>query len=328
MSRLSKPLLFSYNVIIMIKNELTNISGSPLRYPGGKGKISRFVGHVLEINDIDGTYVEPFAGGAGVAVNLLLHNKVNRIIINDLDEGVYEFWKLLVSDPNWLIKGINKVPFDYTDKAMRKTPEELISFWSAIHRRYKLNQYTDMRLKGFDFFMLNRMNVSGIIKGGPIGGHNQDGTYNISARFNKKRLKKRIRTLSEKSEQITVVRSEASFFLGRLSAGVYGDVGNCLVFVDPPYYVQGKNLYNSYATTRIHELIADKLLKSSNLKWLLTYDEAPQINQLYPSTQVNKYRYQITYSANKRGRFGEYMFAAPELRVESYDNVELRSVAS
>lgn len=315
-------------MIIMANNKLTNASGSPLRYPGGKGKISRFVGHVLEMNNIDGTYAEPFAGGAGVAVNLLLHDKVNRIIINDLDEGVYEFWKLLVSDPNWLIREIDKVPFDYTDKTLRKTPNELINFWSTIHRRYTLNRYSDMRLKGLDFFMLNRMNVSGIIKGGPIGGHDQNGIYNISSRFNKEMLKKRIRLLSEKSEQITVLRSEASFFLGRLSEGVYCDIDNCLVFVDPPYYVQGKNLYNSYATNRIHELVADKLLESTNLKWLLTYDEAPQINQLYPNTQVKKYRYQIAYSANKRGRFGEYMFVSPELRIESYDNVELKNVAS
>lgn len=312
----------------MGKRELTNASASPLRYPGGKGKISRFVGHVLEMNGINGTYVEPFAGGAGIAVNLLLHDKVDRIIINDLDEGVYEFWNVLLSDPEWLMREIDKVPFDYADKTMRATPEELITYWSTIHRRYKINHYTDMRLKGLDFFMLNRMNVSGIIKGGPIGGRGQGGTYNISARFNKTGLKKRIGLLSEKSDRITIIRSEASFFLGELADGVYGKPDNYMVFVDPPYYVQGKNLYNSYATNRIHELVADKLLENANLKWLLTYDEVPEINELYPSAEVNKYRYEIAYSANKRGRFGEYLFTSPQLHIESYDNVELENLVS
>ena len=57
---------------------------SPLRYPGGKNRLSNFIRlaiHNLNISDC--TYVEPFAGGSGVALSLLLDNTVNRIVIND-----------------------------------------------------------------------------------------------------------------------------------------------------------------------------------------------------------------------------------------------------
>ena len=41
---------------------------SPLRYPGGKGKLARFVADVIRMNGLqDGMYVEPYAGGAAVA---------------------------------------------------------------------------------------------------------------------------------------------------------------------------------------------------------------------------------------------------------------------
>jgi DNA adenine methylase len=88
--------------------QITNGAHSPLRYPGGKGKITQFVNNILEENGINGTYIEPLAGGAGVAINLLLAGKVDKIIINDLDNGVYAFWYTLVHSPKYLINHIKK----------------------------------------------------------------------------------------------------------------------------------------------------------------------------------------------------------------------------
>ena len=37
---------------------------SPLRYPGGKGKLSRYMAALVRANGLsDGTYIEPYAGG-------------------------------------------------------------------------------------------------------------------------------------------------------------------------------------------------------------------------------------------------------------------------
>lgn len=310
----------------MIANhKLTNGYSSPLRYPGGKGKISKFIGRTLEINGIDGTYIEPFAGGAGVAVNLLLSERVNRIVINDLDDGVYSFWQTVIEDPGYLLKRIREVPFDYNHRDALSS-KEYFSYWTRVKRRFDFDHYTDVRQKGFDFFMLNRMNVSGIIKGGPIGGRQQGRRYNISVRFNKNTLQQQIMAIAAMSDRVTVTNLEASHFCKLIADGRFGDPSNSLVFVDPPYYVQGRNLYNYYATDRIHALIAEQLLKANNYcewKWLLTYDEAKQIDQLYPDNDVNKYEYRISYSANKRGRFLEYMFTSQDLKVLSYSNVQL-----
>lgn len=297
-----------------------------MRYPGGKGKISLFVGNVLVDNEINGTYIEPFAGGAGVAINLLLANKIRNIVINDLDDGVYSFWKTVVADPEYLLRRIRKVPFDYIKDGPKLTPDAYARYWSEVKKRFDFDHYTDYRCKGFDFFMLNRMNVSGIVRGGPIGGHEQTGKYDISARFNRETLCRRIERIAGLSSRITVTNLEASYFCKVLSKERYCSMSNALVFVDPPYYVQGRNLYNSFATDRIHKLMAERLLQENGWKWILTYDKAPQIDKLYPATKVNKYEYQISYSANKRGKYSEYLFTSPELHISSFDNVSLHAL--
>lgn len=302
---------------------LSNRCLSPLRYPGGKSKITQFIANVLDTNKITGTYIEPFAGGAGVALNLLYAGKVKSIIINDVDDGVYSFWKTATNEPDYLTNKIKKVPFSYGES---NSPEVLSSYWQAIKKRYETNKYRDSRLKAFDFLMLNRMNVSGIINAGPIGGITQENSYDISARFNKQTLIERLELLYAYSDKIRVTSFEASHFLDLLSQGYFNTTSNSLVYLDPPYFNQGEKLYNCFAPDIIHSLIADKLLKAP-WKWLLTYDTAPQINKLYPQKQVQKFRYDIRYSANKKGIYQEYLFACHALNIEPFSNVQLHKVA-
>lgn len=306
---------------------LTNGSNSPLRYPGGKGKITKFVGNVLDLNNIGGTYIEPYAGGSGIAINLLIANKVEKIVINDLDPHVFSFWKAVTQQPSKLIDLIQKVPFDFYDHAESLSSQERFSYWLDVKNSLEnsINGNSDVN-EAFYFFMMNRMNRSGVIKGGAIGGTKQDGEYNISSRFNKEKLINKIKKISSMSNKISVTNLEASEVIEKFSVGFFGDVENSLLFVDPPYYEQGKSLYNSYATSSIHETTAQKLLDNLDQNWILTYDTAPQINQLYPDKLINKFEYGINYSAQKRGKFNEYMFTSPNLNICSFDNVDLKSV--
>ncbi|BAR04668.1 hypothetical phage protein [Parascardovia denticolens DSM 10105 = JCM 12538] len=304
---------------------LTNGSRTPLRYPGGKGKVTRFVGHLLEINHVDGTYIEPFAGGAGVAINLLLAGYVRRIIINDLDPGVSAFWRTLTQEKNKLVREIKEVPFDSHTSLDEFTASDREQYWERIHNRYLYDRNRSQADIAFDFFMLNRMNVSGILKGGPIGGHSQNGAYNIGARFSKEALIRRIELIANRSNAITVLNDEGSHFCDKLFDGRIpgAHCDNTFMFVDPPYYKQGQNLYNAYATDRMHKLIAEKLQdKGAEWKWIVTYDDAQYIRNIYDD-RLNRFEYDITYSANKRGRFKELLFASPSTNVESYDNVNL-----
>lgn len=306
--------------------KLTNGSQTPLRYPGGKSKITTFISKIMDDNNINGTYIEPYAGGAGIAINLLLAGKVNRVVINDLDYGVSSFWKTVRNDTDWLLNQIQKVPFNYDDKDTTLSPQQRFEYWKTIKDRYRANNYRGYKQKAFDFFMLNRMNVSGIIKGGPIGGVAQNGEYNISSRFNKTTLCTRIQNIARMRHSIVVTNFDGSYLCDRLTNGDYCDPDNTLVFIDPPYFVQGKNLYNTYATDAIHANTANSILSQDKWRWILTYDKAPEIDRLYPPSAVKKYEYSIPYSAHKRGLYAEYLFTSPGLKVSSKDNVTLKEI--
>ncbi|EAE7097897.1 DNA adenine methylase, partial [Listeria monocytogenes] len=173
-------------------------TSSPLRYPGGKTQLSSFVKNLLEINNIvGGTYIEPFAGGAGVAIQLLLEGDVDSIVINDYDKSIYSIWYSILNNTERFINLISDTPV---------TIEE----WYRQKEIYLRNKNRQNSLEGgFATFFLNRTNVSGIISGGPIGGIKQTGKYKIDCRFNKKDLIRKIRLVASRREAITLYRKDA-----------------------------------------------------------------------------------------------------------------------
>ena len=81
------------------------------------------------------------------------------------------------------------------------------------YHKERFNKSQNILELGFSTFYLNRTNVSGVIKGGVIGGKEQKGNYKIDARFNKEGLIKRIIKISEKKENITISNKNAINFI-------------------------------------------------------------------------------------------------------------------
>ena len=155
-------------------------SNSPLRYPGGKGRLSGFIRQIFEDNELlDGHYVEPYAGGAGLALNLLFLDYASCIHLNDIDRSVFAFWHSVVNSPDALCKLIRDTPVTVDQWQKQK----------VIHRSPDKQSLLDL---GFATFFLNRCNRSGILMGGIIGGQKQEGTWKIDARYNKSDLCRRI----------------------------------------------------------------------------------------------------------------------------------------
>ena len=152
---------------------------SPLRYPGGKTKLYYYVKSIIEANNLLGeTYIEPFAGGSGLALKLLLNNDVNRIVINDLDPAIYAFWYCTLHNPEEMCNFIKTVPLTVTE-------------WDRQHEIYvNYQNYSQLKLAQATLF-LNRVNVSGVITGGIIGKRDQTGKYKMDARFNREKLIKK-----------------------------------------------------------------------------------------------------------------------------------------
>lgn len=227
---------------------------TPLRYPGGKQKIWRFIAEIMERNGlVGGQYVEPFAGGAGVAIELLLCNVVSRIHLNDVCPAVYAFWHSVINNPDELCRRIRSASL---------TVEE----WRVQREIYRAPQEHSREDLGFAMFYLNRCNRSGILNGGVIGGLNQDGTWKMDARFSRNNLITRIENIANRCNDIKLRNWDAGRYLRdyvtRLSK-------NTLVYCDPPYFNKADRLYPNHYKAEDHERLAAQIQKELKTYWLV-----------------------------------------------------------
>lgn len=254
------------------------ITSTPLRYPGGKSQLAPFVIELLRANDLFyGEYIEPFAGGAGIACKLLLSGYVSRIRINDLDPAIHGFWWAVLNEPDRLCRRIESTPV---------TVEE----WRKQRAVQKVRDPDPVDL-GFSTFFLNRTNRSGIIDGGVIGGLDQDGEYSVDCRFNKLDLVKKIQRIALYHEQITLTSEDGRKFLQRLNRM---NLSRVLINIDPPYFLKGRELYQNWYEADDHEALATAVSKLRHL-WMVTYDDTPETRKLYAAHR--RYNQQLTYSA-------------------------------
>lgn len=244
---------------------------SPLRYPGGKSRISKFLEDLILLNNLEDCYIyELYAGGAGASLKLLLSGICQKVILNDLDYHIYSFWHSILNHPDKFIQKIVDTKVDITT-------------WNKMNLVYSNTEEHNILDVGFATFFLNRTNRSGIIfKAGPIGGYNQNGKYKIDVRFNKKRLIERIETIAQKKDKIEIHRKESISFLKY----IFKLKRKKLIFLDPPYYKQGENLYLNFYKDRDHKKLSNLLLENHDQDWILTYDNAEFIKDLYSSCQM------------------------------------------
>lgn len=270
---------------------------SPLRYPGGKGKLARFVAEVIRANDLqDGTYVEPYAGGAAVAFELLLTGVVRRIEINDLNLPIFAFWKAVLDDSDALVRLIRD-----TDVTMQTRDRAKRIFTESRESSLDL---------AFATFFLNRTNRSGILNGGAIGGVKQEAAWKLDARYNKDALIERIQKIARMRRRISLTNMDAVEFLRQASPNW---PHKTLVYLDPPYYQKGRDLYYNFYRHDDHANVAFATHNLRSVRWLVSYDDVEAIHGLYEATSC--LRYTIGYSARERSRGAEAMFFSPGLKI-------------
>ena len=163
----------------------------------------------------------------------------------------------------------------------------------------------------FSTLFLNRTNRSGIIKAGVIGGKKQDGAYRMDCRFNKAALIKKVHQIAAIKDKIHIYNMDAIEFIEKLESLT---LPKPLLMVDPPYYNKGQSLYTNFYDHEDHAAISEKLAKT-DLPWLLTYDNTPEISDLYK--KFAQYEFDINYSAAKK-RIGNELF----ITSSHFNNIE------
>lgn len=281
-----------------------NLFVSPLRYPGGKLKVADYIKHLFEVNDLcDGTYVEPYAGGASVALTLLFCEYASKIKINDIDRSIYAFWHSVLNETEALCRMISDTPVN-------------MEIWRAQRNVQAKKLEVGLLELGFSTFFLNRTNRSGILNGGVIGGKNQNGSFKIDARYNKTELIERIENVADYSDRIELTSMDA---IELIKSYKRTPSAKTLVYLDPPYFVKGRDLYLNYYNDDDHKAIANAIKKYKG-KWIISYDSMPFIKELYKGYRHKEYY--LSYSAGNPTKGKEIMFFSEGLVVPDIEIVK------
>lgn len=269
--------------------------GTPLRYPGGKGRLSQYVCDLIGMNDlVGGHYAEPYAGGAAIGITLMYLEYVSHIHLNDLNKPVFSFWKSACENTEELVRLVR-------DK------KPTMAEWKRQRAVLESKNASPLEL-GFATLFLNRTNHSGIIWGGVIGGKDQSGPWKVDARYDPLILSKKIEKIGRFAPRINLYNLDAEKFISK-------HVGQLpkksLIYFDPPYYVKGKKLYENHYEHADHERLS-KLVRHIKQKWIVSYDNARPIRQFYSSYE--KQTFGIHYTAQDRYNATEIMVFCPALK--------------
>lgn len=271
---------------------------TPLRYPGGKARFAPLIAEVIKANKLTGGhYLEPYAGGSGVALSLLIDSVVEQIHINDADPAIAGFWRVATNN---------------TDQLVAMVASEPITMDAWHHwRNVMLGQASGSDLeRGFATLFMNRTNRSGILKAGVIGGKEQAGSYKIDARFMREELCSRLERIGNHAGAIHVYEEDAHQLLIRCHQFL---PAKSLVYLDPPYYVKGAGLYRNFYKHDDHVRIA-KLLGSERFRrpWIVSYDNVEEIREMY--AYAVPYAYGLRYTAQRRYTGSEVMFFSQHIQ--------------
>lgn len=272
---------------------------SIIRYPGSKAKLWKHIREALPFvataplwNTELGCYCEPFFGSGAIGWRLLpgvaQGNRNARIILADLDPWLVALWK-----------SVRDVPRDLIRKVLEFKPN-VEAFYQFKDEDGRLD--IDPLLQGFRKLALHRMSHSGFgfMSGGPLGGADQASAYKVGCRWTPHSIVADIQTAHR---QLTAFRRPVEIVCKDF-ADTFNMVPpreSSVVYLDPPYYVQGENLYKHAMEEADHVRLADAL-RAARFRWLLSYDDHQRIRDLYSFATVTEFSMTPTCATTKAER--------------------------
>ena len=210
------------------------------------------------------------------------------------------FWNAVLDEPERFVETIRSVPVSITE-------------WKRQQRVYLDAEASEPFDLGFSVFYLNRCNRSGILAGGaPIGGYAQAGKWQIDARFYRESLAKRVLTIAKKREQIHVTNMDAiSFLVKHLPRG--SERKHVFAYLDPPYWSNGNRLYMNFYKEQDHKTLAHYIRRQKTLNWVMSYDDAHFIRDLYKT--CGTFHLSLQYSLQRKQKARELLIAPSHVRL-------------
>ncbi|NFG96872.1 DNA adenine methylase [Clostridium sporogenes] len=279
---------------------------SPLRYPGGKNKLAQYTEKLIYKKNLNkSTYIEPFCGGAAVALYLLINGCVSNVIINDYDRAIYAFW---YSVKNYSEELCNMI----------KNTEITIEEWHRQRAIQLEKEKKDLLMLGFSTLFLNRTNRSGILKAGVIGGMKQNGNYKLDCRFNKKQIIDKIKLIASYADKIEIYNLDTEKLIDDVIINLRK---KSFIFFDPPYYKKGASLYTNFYKHEDHLALSNKIKNIKYHSWIVTYDNVKEIRDMYKDKRMETY--QLNYYAQKKYKGNEVIFYSNTLNTDHVKQIKI-----
>lgn len=253
-----------------------------IRYPGGKKK---FLSHILknlkvssDIFSDDMEYREPFFGAGSVGCEVLKRHLTSKLWINDFDKGIYAIWNSVLNDPKGLVDRIKSV-------------QPSVELFDSVKIKLLNHDYNDLTEMACDKIAIHQMSYSGLglKSGGPLGGREQKSAYPIDCRWSPNHLEKNINKYHDLMRNKDIRITNLDF------KEVIDAQGTSFIYLDPPYFVKGEELYQQGFSMNDHVRLCG-YLKRTNNNWLLSYDDATEIKRLYEFAHIKEIP--LTYTIN------------------------------
>ncbi|HME56242.1 MAG TPA: DNA adenine methylase [Candidatus Lokiarchaeia archaeon] len=243
---------------------------SPLRYPGGK---SRAIPQIIPLIPPFKEYREPFIGGGSVFVAVKQRAASDATFkINDLNQDLYCLWKVLRDEPERLIDAIKETKARYVEGA-------------ELNRDMRDWQCNDDFERAVRFFIINRTSFSGL---SDSGGFSQQA---FRSRFTDSSIARLVK-MKPIMKDVIITNDDYHVLLEDEGDDVF-------IFLDPPYFkAMKKRLYGKDGDLHVgfdHERFA-RDMQACHHKWLITYDDAPEIRDLFGFATI--YDWELQYGMN------------------------------
>jgi DNA adenine methylase len=230
---------------------------------------------------------------------------VKKITINDKDRSIYAFWHSVLNNTTQFCERI-------------KNTEITIAEWRKQREIQTNKEKADLLDLGFSTFFLNRTSRSGIINGGAIGGINQTGNYLIDCRFNKVELIDRIRIIASRKKDIRLYQKDAIKLIEQIQQESTRE--NVVFYFDPPYYLKASSLYMNHYKEEDHKEVSEKIKSINNIRWIVSYDNVPEIRDLYSECQKKEFSFKHTAYSIREGY--EILFFSDNIRQPNIINYD------
>ncbi len=231
---------------------MNKVINSPFRYAGGKFYARKLILEHLPPHIV---YIEPFAGGGSI---FFAKPKVEENWLNDIDSDLTNCYRVIKDYPNKLIDGLDG------EEASKER-----------HAYYK-NEFkpkNDIE-RAIRWYYLNRTSYSGIMKM-----QNCYFGYGDKYSMRPENWGRNILRTSDKLQGVELTNLDFENVIDEAKDGAF-------LFIDPPYFNADQDKFYSHSFAKEdHYRLQEVLKKNANrIKFLITYDNSPEIRELYTWT--------------------------------------------